>query len=324
LCGGGQTCIGGQCICTPATCQSLGKQCGQWPDGCGATLNCGGCSSPAALCCDGTCITSTIWANQTTFGSIGSGASQFRIPQGIAISSDTLTAWVADTLNNRVSVWTRPDDGSVAWTNQTTFGSGGGGSGQFRQPINIAASPDTLTVWVTDSINDRVSVWTRPNISSVTWTNQTTFGTNGGSLGQFRLPYGIAVSNDTLTVWVVEQNNARVSVWTRPTTSSATWTVQTGFGSGPGLLANPFGLAVSRDRLTVWVADTGNDRTSVWTRPDTSSTAWSNQTTFGSSGSGPSQFGTPIGVAISRDEQTIWVSDNSNHRISVWTRVCPA
>jgi hypothetical protein len=30
---------------TPATCQSLGKQCGTWSDGCGGTLNCGSCQS---------------------------------------------------------------------------------------------------------------------------------------------------------------------------------------------------------------------------------------------------------------------------------------
>ncbi len=32
--------------CTPSTCASLGKQCGAWGDGCGNTLNCGGCTAP--------------------------------------------------------------------------------------------------------------------------------------------------------------------------------------------------------------------------------------------------------------------------------------
>ena len=34
-CGGGNPGIPGFCGCTPTTCQSLGKQCGSWPNGCG-------------------------------------------------------------------------------------------------------------------------------------------------------------------------------------------------------------------------------------------------------------------------------------------------
>ena len=40
--------------CTPATCASLGKQCGSWNNGCGNTMNCGGCTSPDT-CNDGRC-----------------------------------------------------------------------------------------------------------------------------------------------------------------------------------------------------------------------------------------------------------------------------
>jgi predicted DNA-binding protein YlxM (UPF0122 family) len=42
--------------CTPATCQSLGKQCGTWPDGCGGTINCGSCQSGYTCNPDGQCI----------------------------------------------------------------------------------------------------------------------------------------------------------------------------------------------------------------------------------------------------------------------------
>ncbi len=44
-CSSGQTCSNGRCVCVPATCSSLGKSCGNWPDGCGGTLNCGTCAS---------------------------------------------------------------------------------------------------------------------------------------------------------------------------------------------------------------------------------------------------------------------------------------
>ncbi|MBS3079106.1 hypothetical protein J4218_03220 [Candidatus Pacearchaeota archaeon] len=37
----GYECNNKKCICKRATCQSLGKTCGEWSDGCGATINCG-------------------------------------------------------------------------------------------------------------------------------------------------------------------------------------------------------------------------------------------------------------------------------------------
>ena len=46
------------------------------------------------------------------------------------------------------------------------------------------------------------------------------------------------------------------------------------------------------DALTALIADTDNHRISVWTRTGANSTDWSNQTTFGSFGSGPSNFDT--------------------------------
>ncbi|MFN7130614.1 MAG: hypothetical protein ACK4N5_00930 [Myxococcales bacterium] len=46
-CGRGTFCDGAQCVtCTPKTCAQLGKTCGQHPDGCGGTVECGGCPSP--------------------------------------------------------------------------------------------------------------------------------------------------------------------------------------------------------------------------------------------------------------------------------------
>jgi DNA-binding beta-propeller fold protein YncE len=106
-----------------------------------------------------------------------------------------------------------------------------------------------------------------------------------------------------------------------------TWTNQTTFGSfgdGPSQFSFPSGVAVSADMLTVWVTDTNNTRISVWTRPDASSTTWSNATTFGSFGSGASQFANPTGVAVAPDLLTVWVADSGNNRVSVWELACPA
>jgi hypothetical protein len=67
-CGSSEACVSGMCVdapanpspppppsCTPATCQSLGNECGQWGDECGGILSCGVCSD-GQMCSSGTCI----------------------------------------------------------------------------------------------------------------------------------------------------------------------------------------------------------------------------------------------------------------------------
>lgn len=52
------SCVGYQCVCPRATCQSLGKQCGTWNDGCGGTVDCGNCGIGAkSVCAAGMCKT---------------------------------------------------------------------------------------------------------------------------------------------------------------------------------------------------------------------------------------------------------------------------
>jgi hypothetical protein len=52
-------------------------------------------------------------------------ALQLGYPQGIAVSPDGLTAWIADKFNHCVAVWTRPDGASTTWTNDVAFGTKG-------------------------------------------------------------------------------------------------------------------------------------------------------------------------------------------------------
>lgn len=52
-CQPGLSCASGACVCVPLTCASTGSNCGPIGDGCGGTLDCGGCTSPL------TCIANT-------------------------------------------------------------------------------------------------------------------------------------------------------------------------------------------------------------------------------------------------------------------------
>ncbi|MGI9252195.1 MAG: hypothetical protein ACR2J8_00480, partial [Thermomicrobiales bacterium] len=280
---------------------------------CTQDSHCGGstpyCNKPTNICVGQ-------WTKETTFGTNGNGASNLSSPYFITMSADGLTMWVADTGNHRISVWTRPSTSSTAWANQTTFGSQGSGASNFYFPFSVAVSADLLTAWVADASNYRISVWGRPSAGSTTWTNKTTFSGVGFATG-------VAVSPDGLTLWVAENSYHRISVWTRPNTGSNSWTSQTTFGtqgSGASNFDSPYGVFVSPDGMTAWVADSNNNRMSVWTRPSTVSTSWTNQTTFGTVGSGPDNFQNPNGAFVSADGLKIWVGDWNNNRTSIWTR----
>ncbi|RME28391.1 MAG: hypothetical protein D6806_02975, partial [Deltaproteobacteria bacterium] len=55
----GQACDQNTCectgVCVPLTCTELGKECGDWPDGCGGVVKCGGCAGDQVCGSDGIC-----------------------------------------------------------------------------------------------------------------------------------------------------------------------------------------------------------------------------------------------------------------------------
>jgi len=68
-------------VCTPATCQSAGKDCGSMPDGCGQAIACGACSGGqtcggggvANVCAAGSCTPTTCAAMGKDCGLVSDG-----------------------------------------------------------------------------------------------------------------------------------------------------------------------------------------------------------------------------------------------------------
>jgi DNA-binding beta-propeller fold protein YncE len=267
------------------------------------------------------------WHYQSQFGTrCGSTTGHcLANPFGMSISADGTTAYVIDTLPlvaARVAVYSR-NPGSTTWYYSHAFG-----NGSLSDALSIAVSGDELTAWVADTRKHRILIWTRPSISSTTWSNSAQFGSYGSGDSNFSYPRGVVVSADSLTTWVADMINDRISIWTRPSTSSKTWSYRDSFGTrgeGDSNFRSPRGIAVSADTLTIWIADHKNQRISVWARPDKDSTDWRPSAQFSGFGTGPSALKYPQRVAVTPDGRTALVSGVNSIGFSagvveIWTK----
>ena len=207
----------------------------------------------------------------------------------------------------------------------TEFGRDGSNPGEFNNITSGALVPGGLQSLYTDRDNNRVDVWTRSSTSTLTWVSATSF--SSCSVGTLSSPYGLAITSDGLTALVGDTGNDRVCIFRR-TAGNTDWTGVGVFGSaGTNLGEFTFirGLALSPDGLTLAVSD-GESFTGppcsvqIFSRPSTSSDAWTAEARFGSYGNSTSQLDGPWNLTFSADGLTLYIPDEGNHRISVWSR----
>lgn len=157
-------------------------------------------------------------------------------PAGIDIGRDGLVA-IAERGNHRLSYW------SFAGDLVRTMGSRGGGDGQLQAPEDVAVDVDRDRIYVADTGNRRVQVFTRAGVTVGTWTDVGT-------------PRGIASDLTSGRVYVADVAGHRILVLDESGVQVASWG---GLGGGPGQFDTPLGLTVGVDGL-VYVADSGNQR----------------------------------------------------------------
>lgn len=271
-----------------------------------------------------TTASSVKWNYAYLFGAEGSNPNEFGKAVDLTLSVSGQAAYIADAVNQRVAIWTRPSASSPTWSYNSAI-EGYVGPPAVPDPVawGIAVSQDELTAWIAEGPNNFISVWTRPSNSSTAWTRAATFGTTGGGTGELLNPTGVVVSRNTLHAWVADSDNDRISAWSRASVG-APWQFDYSFGStggGLGQFSGPHNLRLSQNELIIWVSDTNNNRVSVWARTSTGNTNWVNKTTFGSTG--PQRTNLPLGLGITPDGGTVAVAASYNDKISIWTgNVC--
>jgi RHS repeat-associated protein len=134
------------------------------------------------------------------FGTVGTGNGQFKSPGGLAFAYGNL--YVVDWGNSRVQEFNSKLEFVRA------FGSAGTGQGQFKEPWGIASDPASGDLYVADNANNRMQEFD----PSGKFLNE--FGTFGTGEGHFWGPDGVAIDT-TGNVYVVDEFNARVDIWTQ-------------------------------------------------------------------------------------------------------------
>jgi DNA-binding beta-propeller fold protein YncE len=140
------------------------------------------------------------------YGSRGTATGQFTFPQGITFSANGNDLFVDDSGNDRIQEFTV---GSNTLNFVKSFGSKGTGSsapaGELNMPTGIAVSPDGSTLWVADTLNNRVQSL---SLSSGTW-NTPIYQLTGTKAGHFLTPWGVTVAPDG-NIWVSDTGNNRI------------------------------------------------------------------------------------------------------------------
>jgi DNA-binding beta-propeller fold protein YncE len=121
--------------------------------------------------------------------------------------------YIAEMVNHRVQVLDNDGRFLRMWGKGGTGGYDQYGSayGEFRLPYQVAIDGKGL-VWVTDTDNERVQVFTRDGQFVRAFGAHGADGSAGGGPGEFQKPYG-AASDCKGNVYTTEQENRRVQVF---------------------------------------------------------------------------------------------------------------
>ena len=204
------------------------------------------------------------------FGKFGTDTAQFVGPIGVAVDAAghivvaDFTAFVGPNFS-RLQICDVSDLSNDNVTCQA-FGSQGSDLGQFNGPVDVAVD-GAGDIVVADLGNNRIQICDVSDLSNDNVTCQA-FGSQGGGLGQFNGPFGVAVDAAGRIV-VADLGNHRLQICDVSDLSNDNVTCQAfgSQGSGLGQFDQPARVAVDGAGNIV-VADAGNNRIEVFGVPD--------------------------------------------------------
>jgi len=227
----------------------------------------------------------------------------FNTPRGLAFDPHQGLLLVVDSRNNRVQVLSYDDGFSFV----SKLGEEDDQPGQLKLPWGLAIDHDHDRILIVDSGTHRVQSWSLSGQSFLSW-----IGQRGSGELEFYYPRGIAIDNHHRRIIITDTNNHRL-VFLSSVDLSFLFSVGGKQGNRPGEFNYPTGIAIDHDRHRIIVSDTVNHRVQVLSLIDGSFLF-----EFGSQGTQPCQFKTPLAVCIDNQGRII-VADHYNVRLQSFT-----
>ncbi len=189
----------------------------------------------------------------------------FRAPQGIALSADGATLYVADTGNSKIRS-VRISDGQTALVAGSSAGfvDGVGAAAKFKSPTRLAMSADGLTLYVADQDNHRVRAITLATSKVTTLVGAKQGHEEGkGTEASLSLPVGLAMGPNNL-LYISSVGSSRITVVNTKTgiMTTVAGSGERGYKDGARAAArfnSLSSLAITPDGKSLYVADSWND-----------------------------------------------------------------
>ncbi len=139
----------------------------------------------------------------STWSEFGPEETSFSSPEGIAIDPSSGNVYVADTVNNRIQIFSSNGTFISEWGEYAPRAI----NGSIDHPSDIALD-QAGNVYVADTGNNRIQIF------SSNGTFISVLGRDGGAIGTLRSPEGIAIDPSSGNVYVADTGNNRISVFT--------------------------------------------------------------------------------------------------------------
>ena len=178
----------------------------------------------------------------TSVGELGGGSLEFKEPMGIDIHPITKHVFITDYSNHRIQVLNQ----DLKFV--TCYGYYGSDDGQFKNPWDVSFDSDG-DVYIADSGNHRIQVFKYYPDKHKKLVFLRKFGGEGKGEGQLSWPSSICIDKIENRVYVTEDNNHRVSVFTH------LGKFLTSFGE----FNLPHGVAIDKNGY-IYVSDHHNNR----------------------------------------------------------------
>lgn len=215
------------------------------------------------------------------------GRNELKSPAGIAVTSDR--AYVADVATKKIYVYDLQGQFKMDF-----------GAKDIAVPAGLALDEKRGRLIISDSKKHCVHVYDLNGIKLFS------FGQRGAALGEFNIPYGVAVDKEG-RIYVVDGMNFRLQVFNEKGVFLKSFGE---IGTSPGSFARPKAVALDSDGH-VYVLDSSFSNFQIFDYDGNTLLS------VGTNGSDPGEFLLPSSIAIDEHDK-IYVVDQINKRVQIF------